>query len=265
MARIEIENIKSFRLPIPDELRTAEPPGPSATAIFENGTGRRVTKPISLESLEEVAPIQKLIEETEDLWVKLRKIPREIIGVSQRKTDNHGRPIPERRRKKIINALQKEKKGLPDRIADKTQRLDHLRSKLSEVVSASDPLFPLTIEVDGDVNVINGEPLTDAGRDWLKYVERKGPEGPWGFVVEEENGLYCAIRQYYEARMELALASMEADGTRETQAEREFEDVRRELDRIAEDESLKDEYLKIEPFIFEINRDIARRKKLGQI
>lgn len=205
--RVEPSQILPESLVIPEDLRTnKEPPEPSLKTVFKNGTGKKIGMELSLANLEEFPPLQRLIEEKEKFEKIKERIPEALQAISRKKRSHGGGTISPKKRRKWQEDLKAEQKALPDKIEDRTRRIDQLTTQLKAFLAKSHPFSPLTVEVDGEAKVIKGESLTEAEQVWWQYVRKKGQEGPWQFIQRGEDQRFSDLQEYFVAKLEAQLA-----------------------------------------------------------
>ena len=116
-----------------------------------------------------------------------------------------------------------------------TSRIEQLRERLENVLAQSNPLFLLTVEVNGDVEIIDGEPLSYAEQEWWKYVREKGANGPWRFIPERQKQNFFDIQEFFVARLELSLAQRELGEDEVKEAQERLDRITAKLDEMEEE------------------------------
>lgn len=122
------------------------------------------------------------------------------------------------RRKRLLD----EKRGIADKIIDRTKRIGQLTDQLEILLPQSHPLFPLTVEIEREVKIIKGRPLSRAEKEWWWFVREMKGQGPWRLIREntkEDDMRFLDIQEYFVARLELSWAQREADKNRESAAQ----------------------------------------------
>lgn len=113
----------------------------------------------------------------------------------------HGRSRPQREITKLKVPLNQQKEQIVGEIDLRKGTIDQLKRHLE----TSNPSEPLLVAVDRvTVEIIKGEPMSEAGQRWWKFMREETP-GIWG-LYEEETGNYQLLRGLFEARYDDSLA-----------------------------------------------------------
>lgn len=234
--RVESSPIGQETLIIPEDLRTRkEPPESSVRAIFQNGTGKMIGMKLSLSNLEDLPILQRLEKEKEGL--ERRRDEKRIEKTLQAilKNRHGGGTISKSKRTKSVKALLAEQKTISAKIASKGERIDKLRNQLSKqlknVLAKSNPFSPLTLKINGDIEIVQGKPLSEAEQVWWEYVRERGQEGPWQFIAARKDQNFLDVQEYFLSRLETKLARSPKAKER---AEARFEAITQRLDQIPE-------------------------------
>lgn len=214
--KVELSPIGQKTPVIPEDLRTSkEPPEFSVRAIFQNGTGKMMGMKLSLSNLEELPILRELEEEKEGLERRRdeKRIEKTLQAIPKKR--HGGGTTSKSERKKSLKALLAERKTISAKIAGKGERIDELRGRLSEqlknALAKSNPFSPLTLRINGDIEIVQGKPLSEAEQVWWKHVKETGQEGPWQFIFRGEDQRFFDVQEYFLARVKVRLAQSHKD------------------------------------------------------